>query len=169
MGIGKFIDAVEERQYLAVVLEETYYRLVESRQLFVWLVTTGIVCAAAVEHIATAIARLVLRNAFAIRKTEDAHHERSLAIIFGKCSGTIFRMSLINVTLSGLISVSTFCHRLFFWGKLRELRETAEQIHHVRIRERVEFHEFAQVLYCWRYAVEEMLLALEIATESVCA
>ena len=75
VGIGQLIDAVEERQYLAVVLEETDDGLIESCHLLVLLVTPWVVGAAAVEHVASAIAALVLRNTFLIGETEDADNE----------------------------------------------------------------------------------------------
>ena len=43
MGIGEFIDGVEEGEDLAVVLEESDDGLVEARELLIGLVTAGVV------------------------------------------------------------------------------------------------------------------------------
>ena len=81
MSIGQFIHAVEESQYLTIVLQESDNRFVQSRQLFVRLVTARVVGRTAVEDIAATIAAFVLRNALGIREAEDAHHQRSLGIV----------------------------------------------------------------------------------------
>ena len=66
MGIGQLIYRVEEGEYLAVVLEESDYRFVETREFLVWLISSGIMCASAVEDISAAIARGVVGYALAI-------------------------------------------------------------------------------------------------------
>ena len=66
MGIGQLIHAVQEGQYLTIVLQETDDGLVQTSQLLVRLVTTWVVRATAVEDIATTIAALVLRNTLGI-------------------------------------------------------------------------------------------------------
>ena len=81
MGIGQLIDAVEERQNLAIILQEADNRFVQTRQLFIRLIAAGVMGRTAVEDITTAIARLVLRNAFSIRETLDTHHQRALGIV----------------------------------------------------------------------------------------
>ena len=43
VGISKLIDALQECEYLAVILKETYHRLVKPCQLLVRLVTPRIV------------------------------------------------------------------------------------------------------------------------------
>ena len=105
MGIGQLIDAVEESQNLAIVLEETNHGLVQSRQLLVRLVTARIVGGTAVEDIAAAIAALVLGNAFGKREAIDTHHQRALGIILGERGRTILRMGLVGVLVGGLIAV----------------------------------------------------------------
>ena len=65
MGIGQAIDAVEEREYLAIVLEEADDGLVEAGELLVGLVATRVVGGAAVEYVAASVATFVLRNALA--------------------------------------------------------------------------------------------------------
>lgn len=62
MMVGKGIDMLEELHNLAVVLKEAYHRLVESRQLFIRFITSGVVRRTAVEDIAAAIARGILRD-----------------------------------------------------------------------------------------------------------
>ena len=73
VGIGKLVDAIEEGEYLAVVLKESYYRFVETRELLVRLIASGVVGGAAVEHIAATVARLVGRDSLAIGEAEHAH------------------------------------------------------------------------------------------------
>ena len=82
MSISKFIHAVEECQYLSVVLKETYNRFVKSRKFLVRLISSGIMGAAAVEHITTAVARLVFRYSLVIREAVDANHKRTFVVIF---------------------------------------------------------------------------------------
>ena len=80
MGVGQFIDAVQESQYLAIVFQKSDNGLVQSRQFLVWLVAARIVRRATVEHIATAIARLVFRNTFSKREAEHPDHQRALHV-----------------------------------------------------------------------------------------
>ena len=65
MSVCQLIHAVEECQYLSVVLQESDYRFIESSQFFVWFLAARVVGAAAVKHISTAVARLIFRNALA--------------------------------------------------------------------------------------------------------
>ena len=60
MGIGKLIYRVEEGEDFSVVLKETDYRLIQSREFLVRLVSSRVVGASAIEHIATAIAAIIL-------------------------------------------------------------------------------------------------------------
>ena len=78
VGIGEFVNAVEEGRDFAVIFEEANHGFVESGELFVGLVTPRIMRRAAVEDIAAAVAALVLGNAFFIGKTEDPNHEFSV-------------------------------------------------------------------------------------------
>ena len=75
MGIGQRIDVVQKREYFTIILQELLHRVVKASQLLILLIATGIVSAAAVEHIATAIAAVVMRNAFLIAETVNAHNE----------------------------------------------------------------------------------------------
>ena len=65
MGIGQFVDTIKEGEYLTVILKETDDGLVKPCQFLIGFVAPGVVGAATVEHIATAIAALVLGNTFA--------------------------------------------------------------------------------------------------------
>ena len=76
MMICQPIDALQEGEYLPVFLKETDYRLVQTRQLLVCLVTAGVVSASAVEDISSAVAALVLRNPALEREGEDANTQR---------------------------------------------------------------------------------------------
>ena len=55
MMIYQRVHGVQERQYLAIRLQEVDDRLVQTREGLVLLVFAGVVRAAAVEHISTAI------------------------------------------------------------------------------------------------------------------
>ena len=81
VDISQFIYAVQEGENLSVILQETDNRLVQPSQFLVRLIPSGIMCATAVKHIASAIAALILRNALVVRKTEHANHERPLVVI----------------------------------------------------------------------------------------
>ena len=107
MGIGQPIDTFQEGEYLAIIFKESDHRLIETCQFFVRLIASGIVRATAVEHISSAIARLILRNAFAIGEAEDAHHKRSLAVVFGIGGWTVLGMSLIGILVGCLITIGT--------------------------------------------------------------
>ena len=76
MMICQPIDALQEGEYLPVFLKETYYRLIQTRQLLVCLVTAGVVSASTVEDISSAVAALVLRNPALEREREDANTQR---------------------------------------------------------------------------------------------
>ena len=80
VGIGQATDAFEEDEYLPVLLQEALDCLVETRQLFVGLVASGVVGRTAVEHVASAVAALVLGYALLIGETEDAHAETWLFV-----------------------------------------------------------------------------------------
>ena len=81
MGIGEFIDRIEEGEDLTVILQESDYWLIKTCQFLVRLIAPWVVSRAAVEHIATTVAALILRDALAVRETEDSHHQRSLSIV----------------------------------------------------------------------------------------
>ena len=73
MSVSQLVHAFEEGQDLAIVLKESYYRFVETRELLVRLIASGVVGGAAVEHIAATVARLIGRDSLAIGEAEHAH------------------------------------------------------------------------------------------------
>lgn len=75
MGIGQLVDAVEECKYFSIVFQEVDHRLVEPCKFLVRLVAAGIVCAAAIEHVASTIATEVFGDAPLVAEAEDAHHQ----------------------------------------------------------------------------------------------
>ena len=56
MMVGKAINTIEEGQYLAIILQESDDRLVETRQFLIWLVSAGVMGASTIEDITTSIA-----------------------------------------------------------------------------------------------------------------
>ena len=167
MSVGELIYAVEEGEYLAVVLKESYHGFVESRELFVRLISSGVVCASAIENISTTVFCLVLRYSLSVGKAIDANHEWPLAVVFGECGRSVLRMSLIHVILSYLISVGAVGGRLFDACKLRHLDELTEHVYEIRIWEVVLSDEFPEVLYCWWNRVDEVFFLLVISSESI--
>ena len=167
MGISQLIDAVEEGENLTVVFQETDDRLVHTRELFVGLVTTGVMSATAVEHIASAITRLILRNALAVRETVDSHHQRTFAVILGEGGRSIHGMGMVDVTRGSAIAVGTIDSRLFDTGETGHLGETAQHVDQIRIGKAVELEQFAQVLDGRGDGIDEVALLFEIATEAI--
>ena len=125
--------------------------------------------AATVEDITASIARRILWNTFFERETENPDHQRPLAVILGESSRTILWMRNIDIVVRCLISVSTVDCRTFDTGKLRQFGQSAQHIHHIRIREHLiaHFQQVTKILNGRRNTVKEMLLALEITTETV--
>ena len=82
VGIGKLIHRIKEGQDFTVILKETDYRLIQARKFLVWFITSRVVGASAIEHIATAITAVILRNALVERETEHLYYQRSLAVVF---------------------------------------------------------------------------------------
>ena len=167
MGISQLIDAVEEGENLTVVFQETDDRLVHTRELFVGLVTTGVMGATAVEHIASAITRLILRNALAVRETVDSHHQRTFAVILGEGGRSIHGMGMVDVTRGSAIAVGTIDSRLFDTGETGHLGETAQHVDQIRIGKAVELEQFAQVLDGRGDGIDEVALLFEITTEAI--
>ena len=125
MGISQLIDTLQKGQYLTIILQETDNRLVQSCQLLIGLVTSRVMRTAAVKHIATAIAALVLWNTLAIGKTIYFHHQRTLCVIFREGRWTVLRMRGIGISVCCLIAVSTTCDssNLLELGQLSEFAE----------------------------------------------
>ena len=73
MMVDKGIDGAEEGEYLAVRFEEVDDGLVQAREGLVLLVFAGVVRAAAVEDIPTAITGVVCRKAAFKRKGVDRY------------------------------------------------------------------------------------------------
>ena len=166
MGIGQFIDRVEEGQYLTVVLQETDNGFLKAGQLLVRLITTRVMGGTAVEDVAATIAALVLRDALGEREAEDANHQRTLCVILGERCRPVLRMGLIGVDVGSLETVSTWCRSLYLL-ELRQLGQTVEQADEVRIWEVALVQQLTHILNGRRDALNEVGLALEIATEAV--
>ena len=66
MGISQLIHRVKEGEYLAVILKESDYRLVETSEFLIRLITSWIMSAAAVEDVSSAVARRVFGDSLAI-------------------------------------------------------------------------------------------------------
>lgn len=79
MGIGQFVDTIKEGEYLTVILKETDDGLVKSCQFLIRFVAPRVMGAAAVEHVASPIATLVLGNPFAEGETVDSDYQRAWA------------------------------------------------------------------------------------------
>lgn len=132
MGIGKSIDGVEECQYLTIVFQETDDRFVESCQLFVGFIATGIVSTSTVKHIAATIATLVFWYAFAVRETIDLDHQWSLRIVFRESGRTVLWMLAVRVMRSSLVAIgSTGCK--FYLLELRQFYQALEQVDEIGI------------------------------------
>ena len=100
--IHEGIDGLQERQYLAVLLEEVNHRLIETREGLVLLVLTGVVRTAAVEDVSASVATLIRRQTFLERERiyRDGEIVRSNRSI---------RNNLINrKTLSQLTQIGVF-------------------------------------------------------------
>ena len=166
VSISQLIHGIEEGQNFSVVLQETDDGLVESCQLLIGLITAWVMRRTTIEDVATAIAGLVLRNTFSIRETEDTHHQRTLCVVFRERGRAVLRMGLIGIVIRCLVAISTRRHRLNLLV-LRQFRQTTEHINQVRIGERTLTEQLAQILHGRRNALDEVLLALEIASEAV--
>ena len=167
MSIGQFIDRVEEGKDLTIVLKETDNRLIKTRQFLIGFITTGVVGATAVKDITATIATLVLRDTFAIGKTEHPDHQRSLRIIFREGSRTILRMSLIRVEVGGLIAIGSTSHGLYLL-ELWKLGELSQNLHQIRIMERRRTgEEFPEVLDGRWNGFDEVLLLFKVASEAI--
>ena len=167
VGISEFIDAVEEGEDLTVVFEEADDRLVEARHLLIGLIAAWVVGTATVEHIAAAIATLILGDTLGRGETEHLDHQRPLGIILREGGRSVLRMGFVGVEICGLRAVGTFGGG-FYLLELRELSKLVEDIHQVGVMEgRGTGKEFPEVLDSRRYGLDEVLLLLEVATEAV--
>ena len=66
MGIGEFIDRIEEGQDFTVVLQESDDRLIESRQFLVGFISAWVMGATTVKDVASTIATLILGDTLAV-------------------------------------------------------------------------------------------------------
>ena len=60
--VRKRIDALQEREYLTILLQKINYRLVDTRERLILLVLTRVVRPAAVKDITSAISGMVFRK-----------------------------------------------------------------------------------------------------------
>ena len=169
MMVGKCIDMIQELQYLTIILQESDNRLIQTRQLLIRLVSARVMGTSAVEDITSTIARRILWNALTERKTIHSYHQRSLTIIFRIGGRSVLRMRTIDIVVGSLIAVCTTQRHTLYHLELWQFGQSSQHIHHIRIREYLVTHlqKIAQILDSWRNTVDEMLLAFEIAAESV--
>ena len=169
MMVGKGIDMLEELHNLAVVLKEAYHWLVESRQLFIRFIASGVVRRTAVEDIAASIARGILRDSLFIGEAIHAHHERSLAIVFRECRQSVLWILWIDVAVCGLETVFSRLHLVFLRRKLRKVDQSGQHFTQIGIGQHIltQGKKVTQILYGRRYAVDEMLLMLKVSTEAI--
>ena len=142
MGIGQLIDAVQKGKNLAIVFQEADNGLVQTGKLLVSIVTTRVVSTATVEDIASSVSAFILWNALAVGEAEHSDHERPLAVILAD-------------------------RGLEFGSKTGQTGEFTEEFMEVWIGATALGQQFTQIGYGRGDAVQEMLLALEIASESV--
>ena len=167
--VGQLIDWSEEIEDLAVVLQESDHRLVQSRQFLVRLIASRVVRASAVEDIASAVARLVLGDAVAVGEAIYTDHQRALAVVFREGGGTIQRVGLEDVVRCGAEAIGPVLRRFLDARKLWQFHQALQDRHQVRIGEgaTVEGEQVAQVLDSPRYGVDEVALVLEVPPETI--
>ena len=148
VGIGEAIHAVEKYENFPIVFKELNHRLVAAREFFVRLVSPGVVRAAAVEHVAAAVAAFVLRNAFFITETEHAHHE--VLMLFQPLSAGLFA-------------------RLPRRVELRQIHKFLQRLLQIRVGGAHAVEQLAaQALNGTGNAVEEIFFALKVTAQAVC-
>ena len=169
--VGQLVDTIEELQYLAIVFQKADDGRIQSRELLVGLITTRVVGAAAIKHIATAIARRVFRYALAEGKAIDPYHQGAFAVILGIGSGAVLRVGGIDVLFGGLIAVEAIGGRLLYQGELRQFGESLQHFHQVRIGEHLLAHsqQIPQIPHGGGDAFQEVSLTFEIASKAVSA
>ena len=55
MLLGQWIDMPEKLENLTIVLKKPNHGLIKPRELLIWLIASGIVCASAIEYISSTI------------------------------------------------------------------------------------------------------------------
>ena len=78
MRIHDTIDMVKEPEYFPVILKKFYNRKISACQFLIWLVTSGVMDAAAVKDISASVTGRIMRDAF--MKREAADRNRKLAV-----------------------------------------------------------------------------------------
>ena len=169
MMVGQLIDRFEEVEDLAVVLQKSDHRLVQSRQFLVRLIASRVVRASAVEDIASAVARLVLGNAVLVGEAIYTDHQRALAIVFREGGGTIQRVGLEDVVRRGAEAIGPVLRWFLDARKLWQFHQALQDRHQVGVGEgaTVEGEQVAQVLDSPRYGVDEVALMLEVPPETI--
>lgn len=78
-------------------------------------------------------------------------------------------MRTIDIIVGSLIAVCTTQRHTLYHLELWQFGQPSQHIYHIRIREDLVTHlqKISQILDSWRNTIDEMLLAFEIATESV--
>ena len=130
VGIGEFIDRIEEGQDFTVVLQESDDRLVESRQFLVGFISARVMGATAVKNITSTITTLILGDTLAVRETEDPHYQRTLGIVLRECSRTVLGMGFIRIEVGGLVAVGTTGNGLYLL-ELGQFGQLLQDFHEV--------------------------------------
>lgn len=73
MVVHQFIHRLQECEDLAVFLQKIYHRLIKPRQGFIFLVLTGIMGTAAIEHITPSVSGFINRYALLEREGIDGN------------------------------------------------------------------------------------------------
>ena len=167
VGICQAIDALQEGEDFAVVFEETDDGFVEAGQLFVGFVASGIVGAAAVEDVASAVAARVLGNTLPVGEAEDAHDEGAASVVATEGGRSVLRVSAVGVQVGSAEAVGTAHRFRLLRSELRQADELREHFAEVGIGAAAFAEQLAQVVHCRRDAVEEVPLALEVPAETV--
>ena len=167
VGIGQLIHALEEGEYLSVILQKADDGFVQSGLVLVRLVSAGVVSASAVEHIAAAIAAGVGRNALAIGEAPHVDHQGTTSVILTEGGRTVLRMGCIRGRRSSAIAIGTRQRLLLLGLELGKFYHTAQYLVQVRVGTAVLVQQLTQVAHGWRDAAEEVALPLEVAAEAI--
>ena len=160
MGISQAIDAVEEGEDLAVVLEKLDDGSIQACELLVGLIAPGVVRGTAVEDIASAVAALILGDAALEAKRKYADNK-----------GRLTTYGLIHY---GLTPLPLSCREgsNYIWGRggnaILTFSEGFQDLAQFGIGAAAFIlQQVAEVVKSGRNAVEEMLLTLEITAVAV--
>ena len=160
MSICQPIDTVEEGRDLAIVLQEFDDGSIQTRQLFIRFIASGVVRATAVKDITSAIAALILGDTTLEGEGEDTDNKG--------------RLTTYGLTHYGLTPLPLSCREgsNYIWGRggnaILTFSEGFQDLAQFGIGAAAFIlQQVAQVIKSGRNAVEEMLLTLEIAAEAV--